>query len=57
MKLLEKEPVPPPSGNPFGTDAFAPMFQNETMRNVGILAIMFAIQAGLVRTLIELNPK
>lgn len=56
MKLLEKNPIPPPGDFPFGPDAFKPMVQNETWRNAMILAILFGIQSGVVRLLIDLNP-
>lgn len=56
MKLLEREPIPPPGRQPFGPDAFQPMTQNETMRNAVILAVMIALEAGMVRLLIDLNP-
>ncbi len=56
MKLLTKDAPPPPPGNPFA-DAFMPMTQSETMRNAILLAIMVMIQSGLVRMLIEMNPR
>jgi hypothetical protein len=56
MKLLDHEPPPPPPTNPFGFEAFAAFGQSETMRNAIVLGIMLAIQSGLVRALIDLNP-
>jgi len=57
MKLLEKEPVPPPTQGVFGADAFLPMGQSETMRNAILLAVMVSLQAGLVRLLIDMAPR
>jgi hypothetical protein len=56
MRLIAPAERPPPPDNSFGRDAFAPLVQNETMRNALILAFLLAFLSVVVRALFDLNP-